>query len=57
MDDILNYVKQLQKVDTKNVLPLSDTSGLKNVTRKDVVEEQPELLKGHVKVKAIFENE
>ncbi|MEK7504205.1 MAG: Asp-tRNA(Asn)/Glu-tRNA(Gln) amidotransferase subunit GatC [Patescibacteria group bacterium] len=57
MDDILNYVKQLQKVDTTKVLPLTDTSGLKNVTRKDVVEPQPELLKGHVKVKAIFENE
>lgn len=57
MDDIINYVKQLQKIDTKDVLPMIDTSGLKNVARKDSVERYPELLTGHVKVKAIFENE
>lgn len=57
MDDILDYVKQLQKIDTKDVLPMIDTSGLKNVARKDSVERYPELLTGHVKVKAIFENE
>jgi aspartyl/glutamyl-tRNA(Asn/Gln) amidotransferase C subunit len=57
MDDILNYVRQLQKIDTKNILPMTDTSGLKNVARQDVIEKYPELLKEHVKVKAIFENE
>lgn len=35
---ILEYVSQLQKVDTKGVEPITQISGLENVWRKDVTQ-------------------
>lgn len=39
-NDTLNVVNQLQKVDTKNVEPTSQVTGLENRLREDVVDEQ-----------------
>lgn len=47
LSDILGYVKQLEEVDTDNVEPTSQVTGLENVSRKDTVErfcEKGELL-------------
>lgn len=35
LNDILSYIEQLNKVDTKNVEPTAQVTGLKNVTRND----------------------
>jgi len=32
---ILDYFKEIQKVETKNILPMANTSGIKNVFRQD----------------------
>ena len=37
LSDILRYVEKLNEVDTKNVEPTSQVTGLKNVTREDNV--------------------
>lgn len=37
LDETLDYVTQLNKLDTKNVEPTSQVTGLENVTRDDVV--------------------
>ncbi|MFA6550075.1 MAG: Asp-tRNA(Asn)/Glu-tRNA(Gln) amidotransferase subunit GatC [Candidatus Gracilibacteria bacterium] len=37
LTDILEYVKILEEVDTKDVEPTSQVTGLKDVTREDVV--------------------
>lgn len=34
--EVLSYVEQLQTVDTKNVVPTSQVTGLENVLREDV---------------------
>ncbi|MBI4084834.1 MAG: Asp-tRNA(Asn)/Glu-tRNA(Gln) amidotransferase subunit GatC [Candidatus Levybacteria bacterium] len=34
---ILEYIKKLSAVDTKNVEPTSQVTGLENVTREDIV--------------------
>ena len=39
LSDILGYVEQLQKVNTKNIEPVSQVTGLVNVVRKDVAED------------------
>jgi len=39
LSSILDYVNQLEKVDTKNVEPTSHITGLENVTRPDEVHE------------------
>jgi len=63
---ILEYVEQLQKVDLKGLKPTNQVTGLKNVTRPDVVESYgttPEELlknvpateKGLIKVRRILE--
>lgn len=38
LSQILDYVKQLQKVDTKGVEPIAQITGLENVEREDKVE-------------------
>ena len=38
LSDILGYVEQLQEVDTKNIKPVSQVTGLVNVVREDVAE-------------------
>ena len=42
MSDVLGYVKQLQEVDTKNIKPVSQVTGLVNVVREDIAEDFPE---------------
>jgi aspartyl-tRNA(Asn)/glutamyl-tRNA(Gln) amidotransferase subunit C len=37
LSEILEYVSQLSKVDTKNLRPTSQVTGLENVTRKDEI--------------------
>lgn len=39
LSSVLSYVEQLQKVDTENVEPLSNVTGLKNIYREDKAEE------------------
>lgn len=38
LSDVLGYVKQLGEVDTKNIEPVSQVTGLVNVLRDDVAE-------------------
>lgn len=66
LSSILDYVSQLNKVETKNLEPVSQITGLKDVTRYDEISgsrslSQEEALKnapnkkdGLIKVKAIF---
>ncbi|MCJ7792504.1 MAG: Asp-tRNA(Asn)/Glu-tRNA(Gln) amidotransferase subunit GatC [Candidatus Marinimicrobia bacterium] len=65
LTEILEYVRQLEKVETKGVVPTSQVTGLENVFRQDETQaslSQDEVLanaksqaKGLFKVKAIFE--
>ena len=65
LNDILAYIEKLNEVDTKNVEPTSQVTGLENVTREDNAApslSQEDILKnaksqhnGFFKVKAIFE--
>lgn len=67
--DILNYLEQLRKLDTKNVDETSQVTGLENVTRKDEADSsrtlsQDEALSnskskhnGFLKIKGIFNEE
>lgn len=65
MTEILDYAKQLDKVDTSNVEPTSQVTGLNNVYREDVVvcselsrdellANAPESEGGAIKVKAVL---
>ena len=36
LTETLEYVKQLEEIDTKDVTPTSQVTGLKNITRDDV---------------------
>lgn len=65
--EVLGYVDQLQKVNTKNIEPCSGGTQLKNVFRQDkkkktepeiikkILENTPLLEKGLIKVKAVFD--
>ena len=67
LSSILDFVKKLETLETKEVRPLSNVTGKKNVFREDKVKpslSQEEVLsgtkqkhKGYFKVKAIFNNE
>lgn len=67
LSETLDYVKQLEELDTKGVEPTSQVTGLENVTRKDVATPslpQEEVLKnakpthnGFFKVPAILDND
>jgi aspartyl-tRNA(Asn)/glutamyl-tRNA(Gln) amidotransferase subunit C len=67
LDETLEHIASLQKIDTKNIEPTSQVTGLENVTREDIVTpslSQKEALqnardmhKGYIKVKAIIEEE
>lgn len=65
MSSILEYVKQLDEVDVKNVEPTSQVTGLRNVTRNDEVirseigreellSNAPETENGFIKVKSVL---
>lgn len=67
LSDILNYINQLQKVNTDEVEPTAQVTGLENVMREDKVEEwanderdsaleqAPDKEKRFVKVKRVLE--
>lgn len=67
LSETLDYVNQLSEIDTKNVEPTSQVTGLENITRDDIVTPslpQEEVLKnakskhnGFFKVKAILESD
>lgn len=67
LDKIIEFVSALDEVDTTNVEPTSQTTGLVNVTRKDIVISENMLTQdealsntddynGYFKVKAILSN-
>lgn len=66
LSEILGYVEQLQEVDVAGLQPTTQVTGLKNVTREDVVADygvtQEDLLKNvpdrkgaYIKVKRVLE--
>jgi len=67
LEETLTYIAQLEEVDTKNVEPTSNVTGLENVTAEDIA--QPSLSQkdalantkdtqnGSFKVKGIFQAE
>lgn len=67
LEETLKYVEQLDEVDTKNVEPTSNVTGLENIVDEDTPRpslSQKEALanakdqeKGLFKVKGIFDNE
>lgn len=67
LDSTLDYINQLNEVDTKNILPTSQVAGLGNVTREDVASESltqeqalsntQEKHNGLFKVKGILDND
>jgi len=64
LNETLDYVAQLESIDTKGIEPTSQVTGLENITREDIVEEsltQEEALsnakstyKGYIMVPAIL---
>lgn len=65
LDAILGYVKQLEEVDTANIQPTSQVTGLVNADRKDEVldygvspaellETAPESQDGYIKVRKVL---
>ncbi len=66
LSDVLGYVEQLQEVDTKNIEPVSQVTGLVNIVREDraedsgedgrkkMIENFPEEKEGCIKVKQIM---
>ncbi len=54
---ILDYISQLQKVDTTKVQPTSQVTGLVNITRPDEVGECLKLDTDYFKVPAIFDHD
>lgn len=67
LSEVLEYINKLDEIETKNVIPTSQVTGLENVTRLDIPEQsltQEQALSntksqhnGLFKVKAILENE
>lgn len=57
LEQILDYVSQLQKIDTSNVIPTSQVTGKVNATRDDQTSPCLRLDKDYFKVSAIFEND
>ena len=67
LSETLDYVKQLEKIDTKGIEPTSQITNLENVTREDIVKpslSQEDALRnaksthnGFFKVKGILKNE
>lgn len=66
LSSVLEYIKQLQEIDTKNIEPISQITGLENIvrddeveisdeiTRKELLDNVPEKERGFVKVKRIL---
>lgn len=66
LSGILEYVEKLNAIDTANVEPTSQVTGLTNVMREDeiiesgisaeLVDSAPENFDGYIKIPKIFEN-
>lgn len=66
LSNILNFVNQLSEVDTQNVTPTSQVTGLENIFREDeikpsltqdeVLANAPDKYKGYFKVKPVLED-
>jgi aspartyl-tRNA(Asn)/glutamyl-tRNA(Gln) amidotransferase subunit C len=69
LGNILNFVDKLKEIDTKDVEPVSNMTGLDSVFRKDevhgevdsekskrLVEQAPDSKDDYVKVKSVFED-
>ncbi len=66
LSDILEYIEQLKEIDTKDIEPVSQVTGLINVIREDIAEDCdkdirkkivanfPEKMNGCVRVKQIM---
>jgi aspartyl-tRNA(Asn)/glutamyl-tRNA(Gln) amidotransferase subunit C len=65
LSDILSHAKMLDEVDTDNVEPIAQITGLKNITHKDeekgceftdgLLAQSPQDIQGHmIKVKNVF---
>lgn len=64
LSSILDYIKKLEEVDTNNIEPTSQVTGLENVTREDeaipsfsqeeALANAPQKENGFIKVKAIL---
>lgn len=67
LEETLNYIEQLNEVDTKNIKPTSQVTGLVNVTREDIPSQSlsqeqalsntEEKHNGLFKVKGILDND
>lgn len=67
LGDTLSYIQKLQEVDTQNIEPTAQVTGLVNVTREDEVKQgltqeealanAPDSHNGFFKVKAVFGEE
>lgn len=66
LSEILDFVETIQKVDTKDIEPTAQTTGLLNVYREDKKEQSrlsrdeilsnvPEKKDGYIKVKSVLE--
>ncbi|MCK5460344.1 Asp-tRNA(Asn)/Glu-tRNA(Gln) amidotransferase subunit GatC [Candidatus Parcubacteria bacterium] len=65
ISSILEYVEKIKKLDTKGIEPISQITGLENVTRddnavdfgiqKDILKSAPERESDLFKVKSVFE--
>ncbi|MBU2101675.1 Asp-tRNA(Asn)/Glu-tRNA(Gln) amidotransferase subunit GatC [Patescibacteria group bacterium] len=64
IEEILEHVAELEKVNVKNVLPMTGGTALKNIFREDKPSLQedfepafPNQEKGHLKVPKVFDND
>jgi len=66
LSSVLEFVSQLQELDTKKVEPISQVTGLDNIleddeikesfNREDLLKNVPERERSFIKVKKVFEN-
>lgn len=57
LSEILEYVDQLNEVDTSSVEPTYNVTGLNNVTREDALSNASQKKNGFFVTKGIFDNE
>ena len=57
LSEILEYVDQLNEVDTSSVEPTYNVTGLNNVTREDALSNVSQKKNGFFVTKGVFDNE
>lgn len=57
LSKILDYIEQLNKVDTSDIEPTYNVSGLSNVMAKDVLKKGSNTKVGFFVTKGVFDNE